>query len=77
MHDSAKAATEHFVAFKDGLDELLSQVELSDTVDPKVEKLLAKCSDTAEKLQADLESAAEMLAAAREEHDELSSGEVE
>lgn len=74
MHDSAKAATEAFGSFKSAIDDLMSQVELSDTVDPKVEKLLAKCADVAEKLGEDLESAAEMLAAAREEHDELSAG---
>lgn len=72
LHDSAKATSEAFGSFKSAIDELISQVELSDTVDPKVEKLLVKCADVAEKLGEDLESAAEMLAAAREEHDELS-----
>lgn len=71
LADAGTAASDGLKNALGTLEDLMAQVEVAESVDPKIEKLVAKAIDFATKASQALSEAAEALGSARDEHDDL------
>lgn len=71
LADASTAACDGLGNALGSLEDLMAQAEVSESIDPKIEKLIAKAIDLATQAKEAADEAAEALGSARDEHREL------
>ena len=75
LHDASVKAQEACAAARAALEDLAAQAEMAETIDPAVEKSISDASDSMGECDDAMQEIVASLLSAREEHDEMASGE--